>query len=133
MGDIMAKVIGVGGIFFLCEDPDATSKWYQDTLGIEAQEFGIAFSHAASAAKFPKGAMTIFAPFKSSSDYFRPSRENMMFNLMVDDLEGVIARAESAGAEQVQPMEDHDYGKFAWFMDPDGRKVELWQPKEPAI
>ena len=128
----MARVIGVGGIFFLCKDAEATKTWYTSVFGIEASEYGISFSHAVSAKAFPKGAMTIFAPFKADSDYFKPSDHDVMFNLMVDDLEGVIARAESAGAKQVQPMEDHDYGKFAWFMDPDGRKVELWQPKEPA-
>ena len=128
----MAKVIGLGGIFFLCKDAEATSKWYQTALGIEAQEFGISFSHAASAKVFPKGAMTIFAPFKQGSDYFKPSDHDVMFNLMVDDLDGVLARASAAGVEQVQPREDHDYGSFAWVMDPDGRKVELWQPKEPS-
>lgn len=128
----MARVIGVGGIFFLCKDAQATTAWYQEVLGIEAKEFGIAFSHAESAAAFPQGAMTIFAPFKSGSDYFKPSDHDVMFNLMVDDLEGVLAIAEAAGVMPVQPSEHHDYGSFAWLMDPDGRKIELWQPKEPA-
>jgi predicted enzyme related to lactoylglutathione lyase len=128
----MAKVIGVGGIFFLCEDPESTRAWYARMLGVHAGEYGISFGHAESASAFPKGAMTIFAPFKSDSDYFRPSDHDVMFNLMVDDLDGIIDQAEAAGATQVQPGEEHDYGKFAWLMDPDGRKVELWEPKEPA-
>lgn len=127
----MAKVIGVGGIFFLCENVDATKDWYTRVLGIEASDYGIAFSHGEAAKVFPKGAMTIFAPFKAGSDYFKPSKHDVMFNLMVDDLDGVLKIAEAAGVEQVQPLEDHDYGRFAWLMDPDGRKVELWQPKEP--
>ena len=69
----MAKVIGVGGIFFLCEDAEVTKEWYSSVLGIQASEYGISFSHAESAKVFPKGAMTIFAPFKSDSDYFKPS------------------------------------------------------------
>lgn len=127
----MAKVIGVGGIFFLCEDPEATKAWYTRVLGIEPGEYGgFAFSHADAGKQFPKGAMTIFAPFKADSDYFKPSEESMMFNLMVDDLDGMVANIKAAGVELVKPVEDYDYGKFAWVMDPDGRKIELWQPKE---
>lgn len=129
----MASVIGVGGVFFLCKDPEATNAWYRDVLGLESTEWGgFTFSHAAAGAKFPKGAMTIFSPFKADSDYFKPSEHDMMFNLMVDDLDGVLKRVEAAGVEQLQPVEDHEYGKFAWILDPDGRKIELWQPKEPA-
>ncbi|MCH2458835.1 MAG: VOC family protein [Henriciella sp.] len=127
----MAKVIGVGGIFFLCEDAEVTKEWYTSVLGIHASEYGISFSHAESAKVFPKGAMTIFAPFKSDSDYFKPSDHDVMFNLMVDDLGGILQQAAAAGVSPVQPREDHDYGSFAWLMDPDGRKVELWEPKEP--
>ena len=129
----MAKVIGVGGVFFLCEDPEVTQAWYKRVLGIEGADFGgFMFSHAASAECFPQGAMTIFSPFKADSDYFSPSNHDVMFNLMVDDIAGILAHAESEGARQVQPSEDHDYGHFAWLMDPDGRKVELWEPKEPS-
>ena len=129
----MAKVIGLGGVFFLCEDPEATQAWYSEVLGIEATEYGgFSFAHAASASHFPKGARTIFSPFSGDSGYFSPSNRDVMFNLMVDDLDGILAHAEAAGARQVQPGEDYDYGRFAWLMDPDGRKVELWEPKEPA-
>ena len=128
----MAKVIGLGGVFFLCEDPDATNTWYKTVLGMEPSDFsGFVFSHAAAAEVFPKGAMTIFAPFKADSDYLKPSDRDVMFNLMVDDLEAMVAQVEAAGVEQLQPMETHDYGKFAWIMDPDGRKIELWEPVEP--
>ncbi len=128
----MSNVIGVGGVFFLCKDPDATKAWYKDVLGLEESEYGgFAFSHEKSGGQFPKGAMTIFAPFKADSDYFKPSDQSMMFNLMVDDLDAVLARIKTAGVELTQPPEDYDYGKFAWVMDPDGRKVELWQPIEP--
>ncbi|MGB3626159.1 MAG: VOC family protein [Henriciella sp.] len=129
----MAKVIGVGGVFFLCQDPEATQAWYKRVLGLEGTDFGgFVFSHEKSAGTFPKGAMTIFSPFKSDSDYFKPSERDVMFNLMVDDLAGLLKQVEAEGVEQVSPVEDHDYGTFAWIMDPDGRKIELWQPKEPA-
>lgn len=129
----MANVIGLGGVFFLCADPEASKAWYRDVLGIAPNDFGgFDFRHADSAKTFPQGARTIFAPFKAGSDYFKPSSETVMFNLMVDDLDGVLARAEAARAEQVQPAEAHEYGRFAWLMDPDGRKVELWEPREPV-
>ncbi|MEQ8559044.1 MAG: VOC family protein [Henriciella sp.] len=103
----MSNVIGVGGVFFLCKDETATKAWYRDVLGM-------------------------FAPFKAGSDYFKPSVETVMFNLIVDDLDAVLERIETAGVEQTQPSESHEYGRFAWVMDPDGRKVELWEPREPV-
>lgn len=129
----MSNVIGLGGVFFLCDDPAATAKWYEEVLGMSPNDYGgFDFLHAASAKAFPEGARSIFAPFKSGSDYFNPSSETVMFNLMVDDMDAVLKRIEAAGVELVQPPEDFDYGRFAWVIDPDGRKIELWQPKEPA-
>ena len=128
----MGKVIGVGGVFFLCEDVDATRAGYARTLGVEIDDFGgVSFSHAASAAQFPKGAMTIWAPFAGDSDYFQPSASPFMINLMVDNLEEVIAKLTEEGVPlEGEPMTEA-YGKFAWVMDPDGRKIELWEPIEP--
>lgn len=128
----MSNVIGLGGVFFLCRDPEVTVKWYQEVLGLEPNDYsGFDFLHQTSAKTYPRGARTIFAPFAADSEYFKPSDHNMMFNLMVDDLDAVLTRVKAAGVEQVQPGEDYDYGRFAWVMDPDGRKVELWEPKEP--
>jgi predicted enzyme related to lactoylglutathione lyase len=129
----MAKVIGLGGLFFLCKDVDATRAWYGRVLGINIDDYGgSSFNHGAAAAIFPKGAQTIWAPFKAESDYFKPSDSDFMMNLMVDDLDGMIARIEAEGcAMEGEPIRE-SYGHFAWVMDPDGRKVELWQPVEPA-
>lgn len=125
----MASVIGVGGIFMACDDPEATKAWYQRVLGFAPDDHGgVSFLHGDSAEKFPEGARTIFAPFDASSDYFAPSTASFMLNLIVDDLDGVLARAAAEGVSQVQPVEDHPYGRFGWIMDPDGRKIELWQP-----
>ncbi|WP_300395667.1 VOC family protein [Henriciella sp.] len=129
----MSNVIGVGGVFFLCKDETATKAWYRDVLGIPVNEYGgFDFPHARAAEAFPQGARTVFAPFKAGSDYFKPSVETVMFNLIVDDLDAVLERIETAGVEQTQPSESHEYGRFAWVMDPDGRKVELWEPREPV-
>lgn len=125
----MGKVIGLGGVFLSCADPEATKAWYVRVLGLEVNEYGgFAFRHADSARAFPEGARTIFAPFGEASGYFAPSTLPFMLNLIVDNLDAVLARVEAEGVAQVQPAESHDYGRFAWVMDPDGRKIELWQP-----
>ena len=130
---VMGNVIGLGGVFFLCEDPEATAKWYKDVLGMAGNEYGgFDFLHKKSAEAFPQAARSIFAPFKADSDYFKPSSHTTMVNLMVDDLDAMEARIKAAGVELAQPTEAHEYGKFAWVMDPDGRKIELWQPIEPS-
>ncbi len=125
----MGKVIGIGGIFMGSADPEATNAWYVRVLRMEITEYGgFAFSHADSAKAFPEGARTIFAPFKAGSDYFAPSTLPYMVNLIVDDLDAVLARCKAEGVAELQPREAHDYGLFGWVMDPDGRKIELWQP-----
>jgi catechol 2,3-dioxygenase-like lactoylglutathione lyase family enzyme len=127
----MAKVIGLGGIFFHCEDVEATRAWYKRVLGLEIDDNGgSSFLHADSAAQFPQGARTIWAPFKAGSDYFKPSDSDFMINLMIDDFDGMLERLKAEGVPmEGEPMIE-SYGKFAWVMDPDGRKVELWQPVE---
>ncbi|MGP1355733.1 VOC family protein [Roseicyclus sp.] len=124
----MAKVIGVGGVFLACRDADATKAWYVRVLGLEVNDFGgFHFTHSHSAEAFGEGARTIFAPF-GSAEYFAPSTLPFMLNLMVDDLDGILARAAAEGVEEVQPRQDYEYGRFGWIMDPDGRKLELWEP-----
>ena len=128
----MGKVVGLGGLFLASEDPKATSDWYARVLSMNINDHGgFDFIHADSADAFPTAARTIFAPFEASSGYFAPSQLPFMLNLIVDDLEALLAQAKAEGVEEVQPRESHAYGHFAWLMDPDGRKVELWQPVEP--
>lgn len=125
----MARILGLGGVFLKCRDETATKAWYQRVLGMEPTEFGgFSFRQAESAAAFGDAAMTIFAPFSGDSDYFAPSELPFMLNLMVDDLDGMLEQITAQGVEQLQPAETYSYGKFAWILDPDGRKIELWQP-----
>lgn len=129
----MAKVLGLGGLFMACSDPAATKDWYARVLGLEINDYGgFDFVQKHAVAAFPEAARTVFAPFDAKSDYFAPSTLPYMLNLMVDDLDGMLARAKAEGVEPVQLGEDYDYGRFAWLMDPDGRKVELWEPVEPG-
>ncbi|MEM1106628.1 MAG: VOC family protein [Pseudomonadota bacterium] len=128
----MAKVLGIGGFFFRCKDPAATRDWYARVLGFEINDFGgVNFSQADAAGAFGPGAMTIWSPFDDDSDYFAPSSENHMVNFMVDDLTAMLAKCAAEGVAEVKPREDHPYGSFGWILDPDGRKLELWQPGAP--
>lgn len=124
----MARVLGVGGLFFKSLDPARLQAWYAQWLGVEAQnEQGMSF------AIFPPGQMpesgyTVWSAFDSKTDYFAPSSKEFMFNLVVDDLEGALGQVEAGGAKRIGTIEKSEYGDFGWFIDPDGNKVELWQP-----
>ena len=118
----MAAVIGLGGIFYKAADQAAEKDWYSRVLGVKFTEWGGAmFEH-------PKVGVTQVTLFEADTDHFKPSEQPFMINLIVDDLDGLLAAAAAAG-ETPLSREDHEgYGKFAWFMDPAGVKLELWQP-----
>ena len=117
----MARVTGLGGIFYKVADPEKTRDWYQQNLGIGG-EWGAMFPFKKDD---PEG-FTLFSPFKRDSDYFGPSAKEFMVNLRVDDLDGMVADLETKGIE-ILGRQDEDYGRFAWIIEPDGVKVELWQ------
>jgi predicted enzyme related to lactoylglutathione lyase len=125
---IMARVLGLGGLFFKADDPAATRDWYGKVLGIEFDEWGGTFFAPDIAAAHP-GSGTVFSPFAADTGYFAPSDKEFMFNLMVDDLDGMLARIADAGVTGVSVLPDEGNGRFAHLMDPDGRKLELWEPK----
>lgn len=122
----MAKVLGVGGIFFKSADPAALRAWYGRVLGLEVGDWGMFFTP--DMVKDKPGSGTVFSPFKSDTDYFAPSTKEFMFNLIVDDMDAMLARARAEGVEPVKQQEE-SYGRFAHIMDPEGRKIELWEPK----
>jgi catechol 2,3-dioxygenase-like lactoylglutathione lyase family enzyme len=122
----MARITGLGGIFYKVADPDKTRAWYLENLGIGG-EWGAMFPFKKDD---PEG-FTLFSPFKTDTDYFRPSDHSFMVNLRVDDLDGVVADLEGKGIE-ILGRQDEDYGRFAWILDPDRVKVELWQQLGPA-
>lgn len=121
----MAKALGVGGIFFKSRDPQRLMAWYQAHLGFPGESNDYASFFATT---MPDGGCTVFSPFKDTTGYFAPSKRDFMFNLVVDDLDGALAQVQAGGAELVGDPQSFDYGRFGWFMDPDGNKVELWQP-----
>jgi predicted enzyme related to lactoylglutathione lyase len=117
----MAKVLGIGGVFFKAVDPKALGAWYAKVLGFEIHDWGGAmFPHA------NKG-YSVWGPFSADTTYFDPSPHAFMINLMVDDLEGVLERAKAEGVEPIG-REDQAYGRFAWILDPAGIKIELCEP-----
>lgn len=122
----MAKALGVGGVFFKSPDPKRLLGWYAEHLGFDrGNEPGIRLCHD----DLPAGSYLMWGPFERQTEYFNPSRKDFMFNLIVDDLAGALEQVAAGGAELVGNVEHYDYGSFGWFVDPDGNKVELWQPK----
>lgn len=123
----MGKVLGIGGVFFKARDVGATNTWYARVLGFAPTAHGVMFP------PLPEGGLTIWSSFAADTTYFAPSEGPMMLNLVVDDLDAVLARVRAEGVE-VLGTQDESYGRFAWIMDPDGLKLELWQaaPEEAA-
>ncbi|MCC6536297.1 MAG: VOC family protein [Bryobacterales bacterium] len=122
----MAKVIGVGGVFIKSPDPAALREWYQKVLGFEMEPWGGAVFPPGPAAAVP-GAGTVWCPFKPSTTYFAPSTREVMVNFMVDDMDAMLERCRANGVE-VKEAEPQN-GRFAHLMDPDGTRIELWEPK----
>lgn len=120
----MAKVLGVGGIFFKSPDPKRLFEWYTKWLGMELTEWGIAYDPK----ELPANSQTVWNAFDAKTDYFDPSTKGFMFNLIVDNVEEAIKQVKEGGAEIVGEIQKADYGSFGWFVDPDGNKVELWEP-----
>jgi catechol 2,3-dioxygenase-like lactoylglutathione lyase family enzyme len=121
----MAKITGVGGVFFKSPDPAKLAAWYRDVLGLMLEEYG--GSHLRTDAP-GHPAFVVWSPFAVDTTTFAPSTRELMVNFAVDDLDGFIADLESKGVPLLG-REDYDYGRFAWIMDPDGTKIELWEPK----
>ncbi|MBL8549675.1 MAG: VOC family protein [Hyphomonadaceae bacterium] len=127
----MAKVLGVGGVFYKSPDPAAARAWYERVLGFKFETWGgIAFLPADMAAK--KGSATVWNVMKPDTDYPAPSTRDFMINLVVDDLDAMLAHAKAEGVEPVKLFPDEGMGKFAHIIDPDGIKIELWEPSDKA-
>ena len=121
------RVTGVGGIFFKCEDPTKMKAWYEDHLGFKTDEYGGVFEWRKSDDPKEK-AYTAWAPFSAKTKYFEPSQKDFMINYRVQDLELLLENLKQEGVQIVGEMETYEYGKFAWIMDPEGNKLELWEP-----
>lgn len=122
----MKRVTGIGGVFFKARDPKALGEWYRKHLGIDVSEWGgAAFRWADDSAG---GGTTIWSPFKDDTAYFAPSTSPFMINYRVADLHALLAQLRAEGCEVQDKVEESEHGKFGWVMDPEGNKLELWQP-----
>lgn len=119
----MAKAVGVGGVFLKALDPQALSAWYAEHLGIRPGEGGTLLFEGPDAA-----GTTVFAHFPADTKYFGGGPQQAMLNLRVDDLDGLLLQLAAAGVAIDPKREDYPYGRFAWIVDPEGNRVELWQP-----
>jgi predicted enzyme related to lactoylglutathione lyase len=128
LGVSMKRVTGIGGIFLNAKDAAALQAWYKQHLGIDVQSWGgTAFNWADSDSK-PTVGSTVWSIGAAEGDQFAPSTAPFMVNYRVDDLHALVKVLREEGCNVLDKVDDSDYGKFAWVIDPEGNKVELWQP-----
>jgi predicted enzyme related to lactoylglutathione lyase len=124
----MTRITGIGGVFLKCRgDSAALAAWYQEHLGMPLESWGGAVLRWPDDKGSDKG-LTVWNLADKDSQWFAPSESSVMINYRVDDLDGLLANLRAAGVQVVAGPESHENGKFAWIMDPDGNKLELWEP-----
>ena len=127
--DTTPKVTGVGGIFFFSDNPKETKEWYSQNLGLETNEYGSSFE--SRNVNRPEEINTLqWCPFKKGSEYFAPSKKEFMINYLVQNIEGLVNKLKENGVTILDSIATYDYGKFVHILDPDGNKIELWEPIE---
>src|SRR5687768_9228250 len=128
----MEKVTGIGGVFIKAKDGKALAAWYEQHLGIQ---FGnnsyIEFKWHNKNPEVP--GQTVFSFFKEDSDYFAPSEKQVMINFRVADLRPLVTKLKEDGVQMAGEMQEYEYGKFAWIVDPEGNKIELWEPVDDKL
>ncbi len=124
------RVLGVGGVFFRSPDPGKLANWYRQTLGLKIEAWGSTHGTSFSPGAMPANAFTVWSTFASDTEYFGDHRQSFMINLVVDDLNAALANVRAAGGDVMPEKEEQDFGRFGWIVDPDGNRVELWEPPE---
>ncbi len=127
MSDNSEKVTGIGGVFFRVHDPARMAAWYRDHLGIHSDDGNADFLWREHERPDEIG-RTVWAVFPADTNHFGPSRPAFMINYRVSNLERMLAQLRRDGVV-VEKVEDYDYGRFAWITDPEGNRIELWEPK----
>ena len=124
-------VTGLGGVFFKGQKAEELRKWYEEHLGIPAGPYGHSFKWREEADPEQEGE-TVFSIFEADTDYLEPGKASFMLNFRVSDLDAILEQLNAQGVTVIPNREDSDYGRFAWIMDPEGNKIELWEPpKKP--
>ena len=121
------KVTGIGGIFFKSQNPAEMNDWYSSNLGLVTNEYGSLFEFRHGANPDAKG-YTQWSPFKDDTTYFEPSKKDFMINFRVENIEELVKELKANKVEVVDEIESFEYGKFVHIMDPEGNKIELWEP-----
>lgn len=126
------KVTGLGGIFFKSEDPKKLKEWYSQNLNFPTDEYGHPFAW-----RWPndpeKIGYTQWSVFEKETKYLDPAKKDFMINFRVENIEALIEEMRENGLQIVGEMEEYDYGKFAWVIDPEGNKIELWEPVDEVF
>lgn len=125
----MKKVTGIGGIFFKSKDPKMMHEWYRTNLGLQTNEYGSVFEWFQGADNSKKG-FSQWSPFNDDTKYFQPSEKEFMINYRVENIELLVEELKKGGVQIVDEIESYDYGKFVHIMDPEGNKIELWEPND---
>jgi predicted enzyme related to lactoylglutathione lyase len=124
----LARILGIGGVFFRSADPERRRSWYSDRLGIQSSPDGAAVFPWRSAEDSERREMTVWCTFPAETDDFGPTRPAFMISDIVDDRDGILAALREAGATVEEKVEEYEYGRFGWATDPEGNRLELWQP-----
>jgi predicted enzyme related to lactoylglutathione lyase len=122
----MQRVTGIGGIFFKANDPKALGAWYRDHLGLDVSDWNMAIFNWGGDGSAP--GMTIWSPFAADTTYMAPGTSSFMVNFRVADLDALLAALRDEGCNVVGDPQSSDQGKFGWVIDPEGNKIELWEP-----
>lgn len=123
----LKRVTGIGGVFFKCEDPDRMKEWYAEHLGLKTDQYGTLFE-SRNTDKPEEKTYLQWSPFSAKTKYFEPSQKEFMINYRVENLERLLEELKKEGVQIVGEMQVFEYGKFAHIMDPEGNKIELWEP-----
>ena len=126
------KVTGVGGIFFKCKDVKNMKEWYNKNLGLVTNEYGSMFEFRNSDKPDQKNYLQ-WSPFSDKTKYFEPSEKDVMINYRVENIETLVEELKKSGVQIVDSIASYDYGKFIHIMDPEGNKIELWEPVESTF
>lgn len=126
----MKRVTGIGGIFFKCQDPEQVKQWYANHLGLQTDQYGTTFEWRLADDPAQKG-YTQWSPFKEDTKYFEPSSKEFMVNFRVENLEWLVEQLRKEGVTVLDEIVTYDYGKFVHILDPEGNKIELWEPNDP--
>jgi predicted enzyme related to lactoylglutathione lyase len=130
LADPAGHITGVGGVFFKAKNPKALASWYHDVLGLSLEVWGGA-KLGYDAPNHPPA--LIWNAFPATTKYFAPSTGEFMINYAVDDMEAILARVQAKGVAILKRVDDDPNGRFAWILDPEGHKIELWEPKRTAL